>query len=310
MRARVCALAALLSVAACGRPVPDQASAPPAVAIVAPSEAFAGDDVTFDSSASDDGSVVSLRWDFGDGDSAEGARVTHVYAEAGGYVVALTAVDDDGETGKAEQVLTVSAPHPVASFAVSTASAAVGTAVTFDAGGSRGPAPLVHYAWTFGDGDSADGVVVSHAFLRTGTFHVGLTVTDDAGADDHTAVDVDVVPVDVSGTWTLSASPSPYACASYAAPFPESSLVLGADASGAVTATGASGRVYAGTVDGAALSLRGTVTLDAGSCGSAPVDVALDAVVDGDTLDGHATAYFDLAVGCQCSAGFTVHGTR
>ncbi len=53
--------------------------------------------VTFDASAStDDGEVTAYKWNFGDGQYAEGAQVRHRWTYKGSYNVALTAVDNDG----------------------------------------------------------------------------------------------------------------------------------------------------------------------------------------------------------------------
>src|SRR5439155_17366896 len=47
---------------------------------------------------------------------------------------------------------------------------------SFDSGGS-----ITSYAWTFGDGGSASGVTVSHAYAVPGTYNATLTVTDSRG---------------------------------------------------------------------------------------------------------------------------------
>lgn len=56
--------------------------------------------VQFDGSGSYDldGRIVSYLWEFGDGDSAWSAKVTHTYAEAGGYEPRLYVTDDRGQT--------------------------------------------------------------------------------------------------------------------------------------------------------------------------------------------------------------------
>ena len=54
--------------------------------------------VEFDASESSDpdGEIVELLWDFGDGNTAEGAVVVHVYTEPGEYTVTLTVRDNRG----------------------------------------------------------------------------------------------------------------------------------------------------------------------------------------------------------------------
>ena len=56
--------------------------------------------VTFTAAATDsDGTISSITWDFGDGQTGTGSSVTHTYASAGTYDIVNTATDDDGATG-------------------------------------------------------------------------------------------------------------------------------------------------------------------------------------------------------------------
>jgi len=65
--------------------------------------------VTFDASASydPDGYIVGWSWDFGDGNSASGELVSHIYLVAGDYNVTLTVTDDDGLADTAWHIKTV-----------------------------------------------------------------------------------------------------------------------------------------------------------------------------------------------------------
>lgn len=47
-------------------------------------------------SSDDDGSIASFSWDFGDGATATGSDVSHVFEEVGSFDVVLTVTDDDG----------------------------------------------------------------------------------------------------------------------------------------------------------------------------------------------------------------------
>jgi PKD repeat protein len=73
--------------------------------------------------------------------------------------------------------------------------ASVGEVVTFDGSGStddRTPAADLDYAWDLGDGTTASGQTVHHAYDSAGEYTATLTVTDAEGATDVAGVDVTV----------------------------------------------------------------------------------------------------------------------
>ena len=72
---------------------------------------------------------------------------------------------------------------PVASFTGPT-SAPTGQVVTFDGSSSSGQVPIVHWEWSFGDGNNGTGPVVSHVYANSGSYRVRLTVTDQRGFQD------------------------------------------------------------------------------------------------------------------------------
>ncbi len=81
---------------------------------------------------------------------------------------------------------------PVASFDVNW----TGETYRFDAGASHDPdgAPLT-YTWSFGDGSTASGAVVTHPFESSGSYTVKLTVTDGIStASTSQALDVNFPP--------------------------------------------------------------------------------------------------------------------
>jgi PKD repeat protein len=68
--------------------------------------------LTFDGTGSTDldGTIVSFDWDFGDGATASGSRVTHSYAKAGSYLVHLKVTDNQGAVGDDMVPVSVAAP--------------------------------------------------------------------------------------------------------------------------------------------------------------------------------------------------------
>ncbi len=72
---------------------------PPVVHANHPSAAKAGETVSFSATAANSSDpVLSYQWDFGDGVSLKGSKVTHAYTHEGSYTVKLTALGLDGPT--------------------------------------------------------------------------------------------------------------------------------------------------------------------------------------------------------------------
>jgi PKD repeat protein len=140
--------------------------------------------VAFDASAASDpdGTVARYSWQFGDGTTGSGWAPTHLYATAGAYTVTLTVTDSSGLTSAPVSHQVVIHAPPVAAFTVGRALA--GKPSRFDASGSSEAElgmPIVVYLWSFGDGRSANGPLVSHTFSRPGRYSVTLTVINGAG---------------------------------------------------------------------------------------------------------------------------------
>ena len=95
---------------ATGRGTPNQ---PPVASYTFDSEKpMAGEEITFDASASydPDGEITSWEWDFGDGETASGEVVTHSYSAAGDYTVTLTVTDDGGQETELTRVIKLLSP--------------------------------------------------------------------------------------------------------------------------------------------------------------------------------------------------------
>jgi len=71
-----------------------------------------GESVLFDASSSfdSDGQLIDFIWDFGDGTTQRGTRVSHIYDELGLYEVRLTVVDNAGAPSTISHTMTVHTP--------------------------------------------------------------------------------------------------------------------------------------------------------------------------------------------------------
>lgn len=78
-----------------------------------PYMAFVGEELRFNGSWSydADGTIVSWHWSFGDGTTANGTTVTHVYTKEGSYTVLLKVTDNDGATDTFQTVAHIKMPN-------------------------------------------------------------------------------------------------------------------------------------------------------------------------------------------------------
>ncbi|MDD9941194.1 MAG: PKD domain-containing protein [Myxococcales bacterium] len=156
------------------------------------SVAVAGEPIELDGSASYDPNdrIVSYTWDFGDGNQATGAVVSHIYSSVGIYTVSLTVTDEFGAAATDEALVTVLA-RPVAD-AGPDVRVLVTIEATLDGSASSDPDGfIVDYDWDFGDGATGTGVNATHWWAPPGTYTATLSVTDNDGlraADTATVV--------------------------------------------------------------------------------------------------------------------------
>lgn len=160
--------------------------AAPHPSIHAPTTGATDAPLAFDGTGTQDpdgDALASFEWDFGDGGAASGATAEHRYAAPGTYTVRLSVYDAyEGWNTTAASVSVAPNQAPNAAFTLPQKEHA-GTPVVFDAApSSDADGSIVSYRWDFGDGSTAAGPSVSHAFQAPGPVEVTLTVTDDSGA--------------------------------------------------------------------------------------------------------------------------------
>jgi PKD repeat protein len=140
--------------------------------------------------STDDGTIVSYGWNYGDTNTDSGITASHTYASAGTYTVTLTVTDDAGASDSSTQTVTVSAPGantpPTAFFTFSCNK----LLCTFDASGSTDTDEngyIESYSWSYRLNNDApidmdSGATIAYPFSAAGTYTVTLTVTDNGGA--------------------------------------------------------------------------------------------------------------------------------
>jgi PKD repeat protein len=86
---------------------------PIAVIEVNPSKVVVDEEVTFNGDGSlinatpEGATAVKYEWDFGDGETATGAEVTHTYTRTGTFTVKLTVTDSVGRVGTSTEPVKV-----------------------------------------------------------------------------------------------------------------------------------------------------------------------------------------------------------
>ncbi len=143
----------------------------------------AGQKILFSGSKSydKDGKIVLYEWDFGDGKSATGMNVYHVYNAPGDYNVKLTVTDNSSTSSSTASAITdvhINFP-PVA--IIKAPSLITINPVEFDASQSYDKdGKIIDYQWDFGDGNRGSGQTVNHTYIKPGTYTVQLKIIDDS----------------------------------------------------------------------------------------------------------------------------------
>jgi len=163
----------------------------PKAVIASKDAASVGQTVNFDSSSSADldGDKLGYTWDFGDGTSGSGNLVKHSYSKGGLYKVTLV-VDDNKKTECSSAIeshyIKVNTP-PMAATNPNLI-ACVNDQIEFDGSKSTDmDGDKLTYRWNFGDGETAEGVKVKHAYKKLGVYKVSLEVTDDSGVEGNSS---------------------------------------------------------------------------------------------------------------------------
>lgn len=141
--------------------------------------------VNFDASEStDDGSITTYSWDFGDNSSASGITTTHAYSSSGNYTIKLTVTDNLGNQSVTSSTVSILGSGPIAHFYKVLTRAEIGDVVPFNAERSVDDVGITSYSWNFGDGGTGTGVAPTHTYNAPGYYTVTLTVYDADNNED------------------------------------------------------------------------------------------------------------------------------
>ena len=160
-----------------------------------------GDTVELAASFSDRGilDTHTIAWDFGDGNTTSDTLTpSHVYTDDGVYEVTLTVTDNDGASTSSSINVTVNNAAPAITSLTGDTQINEGDRANFSASATDPGSDELSYTWDFGDGETATGTDVTHAFAQNGNYTVIATVTDDDGAFTNSTLEVvvnNVAPV-------------------------------------------------------------------------------------------------------------------
>ncbi|MEM6264925.1 MAG: PKD domain-containing protein, partial [Bacteroidota bacterium] len=125
---------------------------------------------------------TSYSWDFGDGNTSNALRPSHVYSSAGTYTARLIVADiGSGCRDTSQQVITVSAPGPQVCDADFLSTVSLSNGLMSFQGIHIQPGNFA-YSWDFGDGNTATTPVVNHFYAAIDTYDVCLYITDNTSA--------------------------------------------------------------------------------------------------------------------------------
>lgn len=159
-----------------GTPTPLTASA-----LARPTDVDAGQTVAFDCSVAGGVPPYAYAWNFGDGEGGSGASTTHVFAGAGTYTATCNVTDASHALTSALALVSVS-PAPSVAIEAGRTMAAPGSPLNFTAVPSGGSGTYAGVDWRFGDGTTASGSTVDHAWGHAGNYMVSAEVHDSNGA--------------------------------------------------------------------------------------------------------------------------------
>jgi PKD repeat protein len=131
------------------------------------------------------GGATTWAWNFGDGQTGNGANPVHVYAAAGTYNVCVTVTNACGRSKQICQSVTVNCAPMQAGFS---ANPGAGLTINF----TNTSTGATGYAWTFGDGGTSTLASPPHTYPTPGLYTACLITTNVCGTRDTSCVAIAV----------------------------------------------------------------------------------------------------------------------
>jgi PKD repeat protein len=140
--------------------------------------------VTFSDKSVSDSLLTNWSWQFGDGSPVKSVltpTVSHVYTVPGTYTVKMDVTDKNGCLKTSTKTNYIQPTFPFPSIVADTL-ACKNQVIFFDASATNVAGPA-QFNWNLGDGSTASGTNVSHAYVKDSLYLVQLTVIDKNGCD-------------------------------------------------------------------------------------------------------------------------------
>jgi PKD repeat protein len=186
----------LIAVGVAGRlAVAAESQGPSASFTFDPGAPLSDEQITFTSTSTDDGTILSEDWEYGDGQTGSGSPAQHSYSVPGVYTVKLTVTDDESLTATHSEDVTVGNRNPSAGFHYSPEAPLVGETVAFTSDATDPENRIDVQRWDL-DGDAsyeATGASATKKFMAGGPHTVTLLVEDKDGGSDTISKTVDVI---------------------------------------------------------------------------------------------------------------------
>ena len=167
--------------------------------------------ITFNSSSSQTapGDSINERfWTFGDGTSGVGTINTHTYTSGGSYTVCLYIISVRGCKDTTCSVVQVPTTSCQSYFTMTVASS--NSHLIYFNSTSSSPSSITSRVWTFGDGDSLGGNVITptHTYANVGTYTICLKIITANGCQNTICKTITITGQQCIARFSYGASPT------------------------------------------------------------------------------------------------------